>query len=57
MLLATILAITLIAFYIAVLVGLHYDEGEYAVQALNYPVTFIHNSGESWAINELEDED
>lgn len=52
MLLATIIAVTLIAFYAALLVGLHKDEPQGTVNALNYPVTFVDGVGESWAVRD-----
>lgn len=55
MVLAVIIAVTLIAVYVAVLVGLYRPGPEGQVQALNYPVTFVHNPGESWAVRDEGD--
>jgi hypothetical protein len=54
-LLACIIATTLVAFYIAVLVGLHKPEPEGQVRAWNYPETLVYRDGESWAVRDEED--
>jgi hypothetical protein len=56
MLIAVIIAVTLIAFYAALLVGLYKPEPEGKVQALNYPETLVYNEGESWAIRDEDDD-
>lgn len=56
MLFAVLVAGTLIAFNVSLLIGLRLPEREGEVQALNYPVTFVHKPGESWAIRDEKDE-
>lgn len=56
MLLAVIIAITLIAFYTAMIVGLALPKPEVQVRSLNYPDTLVYRGGESWAIKEDWDE-
>jgi hypothetical protein len=55
MLFASIVAVTLIGFNVSLLAGLYREGLQGEVRALNYPTTFVHKPGESWAIREDED--
>lgn len=54
MLLAVIIAITLIAFYTALIVGLALPKPEVQVRPLNYPDSLVYLGGESWAVRDEE---
>lgn len=55
MLLAVIIAVTLIGFYVALLVGLYHPGADGQVRAWNYPETLVYRDGESWAIRDERD--